>query len=1199
MPINGPDISQCGGFLVDDGFSSGNYSNNQNQTIVICAVAPETIVNLYFSVFALGTGDYIEIFDGNTTTAPLIGHYTGTALQTTDVTSTNAQGCLTVRFVSDNSVVGNFAAEISCGPPCERPFAVVNTNQNPYPVLLCPGEAITFDAGQSQFAPGATMQSFEWFFDDGTTSTAGWPSVTHTFESPGAYEVQLRITDDNDCTNNNLTDYVILVSTYPDFSLMSPNFELCQGGLEYIGVNYFIPDSIFGSDSLSNWIDVPYLPIPDVDFGGALFIPDDQSECFSSELTFSGFDNGAVIDNINDLDYFFINFEHSFMGDITVTFICPNGQSIAVHQQGGGGTHLGEPIDIDSSNDPGIGYDYYWSPTATNGTWAENSGGTLPSGTYESVQPWNVLLGCPLNGTWTVEVCDMWASDNGFIFDWSMSFNPELYGELWAFTPIYGAGCDSSYWTGPFIVSQDIGCDFIGVEINTTGSYDYTYTVINNFGCTFDTTITVNVFVASPVTAGPDMLFSCDPIQLQGGIDLSATPDCDNAAGTYQRCLNNNETWIETICPDVVGDGVTAISIDFISGEIDSGDVLYVYNGPSTGSPLLAGPLTGNLSNHFYTATNGEGCLTILVEMNGSGSCGSGQFSPFVYEVVCGDSDIPYVWQWTPSDGLTNPSSATPTLNSISSQTEFVLTGYPQGYPGCFSADTMVVTILNGLPSAGLDASVSTCPGTPSFNMLEQLGGSPTAGGTWYGPSSTVVDETFDTNNDPMGQYEYVVELEGCIFSSILDIDLSGPDIFVSPDTTICIGGSAALAAWTNPVNVGIVDFYWDNGTVDNEFTSTPASTTVLSVFAWDGGLCISDTISVTVALYEPLTIVVENDSTVCPNTPTLAEVINSTGGFGMHNYSWTANNVSIGSGQTVPYMMASDTVQFCVTLSDGCESPVVQECMFINVPPAIDVEIDPVLQADCAPFMAQVNILTDQSLYNSAAWSFSNGNTSADLEQSINTFEQPGYYHLQLTLRNSNGCFYTEYFSNVIQVYPNPTALWDANPFATDVENSAVQFVNLSQGNGLSYIWYFGTGDGSTEQNPLYEFPTHAGNEYLVTLQVTDINGCYAEWDGTIDINDLYNIWIPNGFTPNNDRLNDVIFVHGSDISPKDFEWTIFNRWGDVVFQTNDMTIPWTGSVNNSEHYAPNGVYNYILKTRALTHLDERVVKGFITLVR
>jgi len=218
MPINGADITQCGGFLVDDGLSSSNYSNNQDQTVTICALAPETIVNLYFTVCALGAGDYLEIYDGPDTASPLIGTYYDTDLQTTDITSTNATGCLTVHFFSDNAAVGNFGAEISCGPPCERPFAVVNTNQNPYPVLLCPGEEITFEGGASTFSPGASLQSFEWIFDDGTTNTTDWPNVTHAFDNPGVYEVQLMLTDNNDCNNNNLTDYVILVSTYPDFS---------------------------------------------------------------------------------------------------------------------------------------------------------------------------------------------------------------------------------------------------------------------------------------------------------------------------------------------------------------------------------------------------------------------------------------------------------------------------------------------------------------------------------------------------------------------------------------------------------------------------------------------------------------------------------------------------------------------------------------------------------------------------------------------------------------------------------------------------------------------------------------------------------------------------------------------------------------------------------------------------------------------
>lgn len=1203
MPINGPDISQCGGFLVDDGFSSSNYSNNQNQTITICAPQPETIINLYFAVCALGAGDNLKIYDGNSTAAPLIGTYTGADLQTTDITSTNPTGCLTVQFTSDGSVTGNFGAEISCGPPCVRPVSVINTNQNPIPVLLCPGESITFDGSATQFAPGASLQSFEWQFDDGTTSSTGWPTVSHTFEEPGAYEVQLKITDNNDCSNNNLNDYVILVSTYPDFSLLSPNFELCQGGLEYIGVNYFIPDSIYGNDSLSSWIDVPYDPTPDVDFGGALFIPDDQSECFSSELTFSGFQSGATITQTSDLEFFYINFEHSFMGDITVTFICPNGQSIAVHQQGGGGTLLGEPVDDDFDLSPGIGYDYYWAPDATNGTWEEESGGTLPAGTYQSVQPWNSIVGCPLNGTWTVEICDLWSSDNGFIFDWSMAFNPSYYGDLYPFTPIYGADCDSSYWTGPFIVSQDPNCDFIGVEINTTGSYDYTYTVTNNFGCTFDTTITVNVFVAAQVTAGPDMIFSCDPIQFQGGIDPTLSPDCDNVVGAYEQCFSNNQNWVQTYCPDAIGDGVTNISIDVLGGAIDDlGDQMYVYNGSSTGSPILEGPISGDLSSYFFTANNPEGCLTLSVQMNGSVSCQTGQLEPFVYEVICGESNIPYVWQWTPSEGLNNPSSATPTLSAITNETDFILTGYPQGYPGCGSSDTMTVVLDPTLPSPGDDAAVSMCPGVESFSMLSTLGGIPTPGGIWYNSAGAEVPDTFDPSTDSMGLYEYVVIQDGCVLSAFLDITISQPSINVSPDTTVCIGGTASLEAWTDPFNEGIVDYFWSNGASEAEQSVEPAESQIISVYVSDGATCTSDTAYVEINLYSPLNIIAENDSVICPNSVALAETSVFSGGLPPYSFSWTMNNAAIGNGQSVSQLMGTEAAEFCVTIYDACETPPASDCMLVDVPVPIDITINPVTQGDCSPFEATIEITSDESSYSSSAWQFSDGQTAVDTNPISLTFTEPGTYDATLALQNEYGCIYTETFEDVITVYPDPIAAWNADPMTTDVENTTIQFNNLSQGAGLTYLWDFGTPsifDTSTELSPVFSYSTQAGNEYTVTLGVTDSNGCYDEIIGVIDVNDLFNIWIPNSFTPNNDRVNDVVFVSGSDISSKDFEWIIFNRWGDVVFYTTDPTIPWTGNVSGGEHYAADGVYNYILKARAETHVDEIIKKGIITLIR
>lgn len=209
------------------------------------------------------------------------------------------------------------------------------------------------------------------------------------------------------------------------------------------------------------------------------------------------------------------------MGDLIISFICPNGQSIIVHQQGGGGTDLGIPVTGDEANPiAGTGFDYWWSPTATNGTWAQASAGvnTLPSGTYSSVQPWSNLIGCPLNGTWTIEICDIFAIDNGHVFDWAVIFAPELYPELITFTPTFGADCDSTFWSGEGITSANENCNNITVEPTDLGTWIYTYNATNNHGCTYTVDVEVEV-VQGPIASAPELAYYCnDQAILQGSV---------------------------------------------------------------------------------------------------------------------------------------------------------------------------------------------------------------------------------------------------------------------------------------------------------------------------------------------------------------------------------------------------------------------------------------------------------------------------------------------------------------------------------------------------------------------------------------------------------------------------------------------------------------------------------------------------------
>jgi subtilisin-like proprotein convertase family protein len=151
-------------------------------------------------------------------------------------------------------------------------------------------------------------------------------------------------------------------------------------------------------------------------------IPEDGVTCLMDTIVFSQFSSTSIIQSLNQIQDVMVNLEHSFMGDLSIKLICPNQASVFLHQQGGGGTWLGEPIDVDADISPGVGYNYFWSPSATNGTWIANGspGTSLPSGTYSSVESFNNLIGCPMNGAWVIQICDLWQGDNGYLFDWNL-----------------------------------------------------------------------------------------------------------------------------------------------------------------------------------------------------------------------------------------------------------------------------------------------------------------------------------------------------------------------------------------------------------------------------------------------------------------------------------------------------------------------------------------------------------------------------------------------------------------------------------------------------------------------------------------------------------------------------------------------------------------------------------------------------------
>ena len=261
------------------------------------------------------------------------------------------------------------------------------------------------------------------------------------------------------------TNYYVYISTEPDW-----NTDVVSGACTGEEV------------SLSIGVDgVPFTLEPGNDFGEAISLPDNVGTCFYSEITVNSFLPGAVLVDAGDgIENFFVNMEHSFLGDLDIAFICPNGQAMTVSSYPGPGTNLGVPIFDDDPPEPGTGYDYYWSSEATLDTWAnevEGPDGSLPSGTYASESSWGTLDGCPLNGTWQLEICDFWALDNGFVFEWGIDFADTLYPVTQSFTPLFGLECDSTFWTSTNqgehgVPSGQWNCPDVGVTMSTLAHAD-------------------------------------------------------------------------------------------------------------------------------------------------------------------------------------------------------------------------------------------------------------------------------------------------------------------------------------------------------------------------------------------------------------------------------------------------------------------------------------------------------------------------------------------------------------------------------------------------------------------------------------------------------------------------------------------------------------------------------------------------------
>jgi gliding motility-associated-like protein len=548
----------------------------------------------------------------------------------------------------------------------------------------------------------------------------------------------------------------------------------------------------------------------------------------------------------------------------------------------------------------------------------------------------------------------------------------------------------------------------------------------------------------------------------------------------------------------------------------------------------------------------------------------------------------------------------------------------------CAGNANVVVTDLNGCTFV-LDYTIQDA-GNPVIDNITANG--PTCFGTSTGSASVFVSQgTPNYNyqwNDPFNQTvatavslpagNYCVSVtdqNSCAVSSCVNVAQptalgAVPDI----SRTICYGESTQIWASGQGGTVPYTINWSTPGlTGGGPISVTPEVTTNYCFTVTDANGCISPNACVTITVRDPLSIDVIDALSTCTG---LDADITATGSGGIpanYQFNWvnTSNNqivtdVEVANTSTINVSPSSQTT-YQVTLSDGCSLNAVETVTvtILNNPVAFLNVAD---SSGCEPFNAQFTLNTDIGtsfffdVNCDSTFEITSSNTSFNY-----TFQNEGVYDICMNVVSAEGCTTAISYPQLIEVYPQPTAFFTADPSVTTILTPYISFIDGSTG-GVNYTWNFGdsyivnggldtTFTGAENTVGPITNPTHTyadSGAYNVSLTVVSEYGCTHTYTAPVLIKGDYAFYVANAFTPDGDGINDTFKPDGIGIDRNDYAFFIFNRWGQLIFETYNPDVSWDGTHNNVE--VQQDVYVWMVRTKDHTKKKREYI-GHVTLVR
>jgi gliding motility-associated-like protein len=602
-----------------------------------------------------------------------------------------------------------------------------------------------------------------------------------------------------------------------------------------------------------------------------------------------------------------------------------------------------------------------------------------------------------------------------------------------------------------------------------------------------------------------------------------------------------------------------------------------------TVNPIIVYPIPTSTFN-----ANAQLCAGLNLPVNYTGTATGAAFYNWNFNgavVNAGQNQGPYQITWN------NPGTYTISLQvtengCISPQTDFNVTVY------------QVPTSSFIIPAAACEGDDITITyngnATQNATYAWTHAGGQLVSGSGQGPLTVNYSAA---NTYPI---TLIVTEDGCVSTNTQQniiihptpIALAGVDVNICSGTPANIGANALPGytyQWTPAAGLSDPNISNPAITLTNNIPGNLVQTYTLTVTS--NGCSNTDDVEVTIRPNPSAILNLPQPQCLSGNNFNFA----AAGNFGAGaTFFWTFANATppTSNDQNPSALQFNAAGQHPVTLmisENGCNSPV--ETGFVTVYEMPLPAFGATPTEGCEPLLVTFTNGTFSNVAYNSSWNFGDGTTSLQTSPT-HTFTN-GIYSVTLQVQDINGCQATLQLPNLIQSNPNPIAGFTPNPYVTTLDEPTISFFD---GSSFANSWTYSFGDGSSANIQSPDHTYNSEGEYVVVQVVSNQFGCVDSVSNLVVVEPVSIVYIPNTFTPNGDGLNDIWQPMMTYV--KDYTLRVFDRWGNVIFITDDIYEGWNGKFGNDGADVKEDAYVYLITYNTYQN-KAKELRGNINVVR